>query len=292
MVYLLLTILTTSLLFILFRWYSALKINIFQTIVWNYVTCSLTGLIHQMNILSIPLYSKHMDTILWASIMGCGFLPSFFIIGTSTRIAGMTPTTMANKLSMIIPVTFALIFGFATFSLIKVLAIALGILSIFIITRHNKDNNRLTSHSLLPWIVFITGGLLDLALMYLNKHIVTAESTGLFSIHVFVSAAICGLISLSIILLLKKGSFEWKAILSGILLGIPNYFSVYFLLKTLDYYHHDGSFVFPSLNLSIILVSAMASVLFFREKLSKSVILGLLIACSSIVLLYFSKSEW
>jgi hypothetical protein len=290
MIYLLLTILTTSLLFILFRWFSLLKINIFQTIVWNYVVCSITGILHQMNILSMSLYSKHVDTIIWASIMGCGFLPCFFLIGTSTRLAGITATTMANKLSMIIPVSFAILIGLANFSLLQGVAIGLGIASILIITQGKSDSSQTgTAYRFLPWLVFVTGGLLDLALMYLNERVVTAESTGLFSIHVFVAAALCGLITLGTLISLKKITFESKAILSGILLGIPNYFSVYFLLKTLDYYQHDGSFVFPALNLSVILLSALTSITLFREKLSFVILSGLLIASVSILLLYFSK---
>lgn len=243
----------------------------------------------QLNIISSELYSKHSDTILWASIMGCAFLPSFFLIGTSTRLAGITATTMANKLSMIIPAGFAVALGIAVFTPLHALAITLGILAVYIVSsRKVTDALTPSSHFMFPWLVFISGGMLDLGLMYLNKYVVTDESIGLFSIHVFLAAAVCGLIVMSI-LILTRHSFEWKAMLSGLLLGIPNYFSVYFLLKTLRNYHHDGSFVFPVLNLSVILIGTLASVFLFKEKISVRIITGLLIACSSIGLLYLTK---
>jgi drug/metabolite transporter (DMT)-like permease len=291
MIYLVLTILCTSALFILFRLYSNLKIHLFQTIVWNYIICSITGFIHQYELLNKALYSKHIDTVIAASMLGSCFLPSFFLMGISTQRAGLTPTTMANKLSMIIPAGFAIIAGLAPFTWLQLLAFVLGILAVFIVTQKNTSvADAPKSNPYLPWFVFIAAGLLDVAILFVNSHIASAESIGLFSIHTFAAAASWGIISLTILLLLKKEHFQWKAILSGIALGIPNYFSVYYLLKTLNHFHHDGSFVFPMLNLSIILFTAIISFIFFKEKFTMKLTIGLLLASSSILLLYLIKA--
>ncbi len=288
MIYLLLAILFTSSLFLLFRWYSDLKLNIFQTIVWNYVVCSITGFIVQRESLTESLYAKHSDTVLAATLLGSCFLPIFFLMGTSTRLAGITPTTMANKLSMIIPAGFALIMGLAPFSWLQIVAILLALISIYIVTKKTTTSSEPRRFNLLPWLVFISGGLLDLGILYINNTIVTADSSGLFSVHVFVAAAVIGLIVLTSSILLKKNTFEWKSIVSGILLGVPNYFSIYFLLKALDHFKNDGSFVFPTMNLSVIIFTAVISFILFKEKLTARIGLGLLVASCSILLLYLN----
>jgi len=292
MFYLFLTIICTSALFILFRVYSNLKIDIFQSIVWNYVVCSITGFIHQYSLLNEALYIRHMDTVIAASLLGSCFLPSFFLIGISTQRAGLTPTTMANKLSMVIPAGFAIAAGLAPFAWLQILAFLLGIASIYLVTQ--KKSTDLISdvpeaNRYLPWFVFLSAGLLDLAILYINSTIASPESVGLFSIHTFTAAAFWGSLTLTILLITKKVSFQSKAILSGIVLGIPNYFSVYYLLKTLNYYQHDGSFVFPMLNLCIILFTAIVSYLFFKEKFTVKLSIGLLLASTSILLLYLIK---
>lgn len=291
MIYLFLTILCTSALFILFRVYTNLKIDIFQTIVWNYVVCTLTGILYQYELLNQTLYIKHMDTVLAASILGSCFLPIFFLAGTSTRLAGLTPTTMANKLSMIIPSGFAVIIGLAPFTWLQSGAIFVGILAVFF-SAQTKTNtlDTPTPKSYLPWLVFITAGLLDLAILFVNNRIASDESVGLFSIHTFAASAFWGTLSLTVLLFLKKITFQPKAIVSGIALGIPNYFSIFFLLKTLNHFHHDGSFVFPALNLSVILLTAIFSLSIFKEKFTSKLIIGLLLSIASILLLYLNKA--
>lgn len=290
MIFLFLTILCTSALFILFRVYTNLKINIFQTIVWNYVVCTLTGILQQYDLLNQALYVKHMETVLAASMLGSCFLPIFFLAATSTSLAGLTPTTMANKLSMIIPSGFAIVIGLAPFTWLQLGAMLVGILAVFFSSQtHVSATDSQSSKSYLPWLVFITAGLLDLAILFVNNRIASEESVGLFSIHTFAASAFWGTLSMCILLLLKKITFQPKAILSGIALGIPNYFSIFFLLKTLNYFHHDGSFVFPALNLSVILLTAVFSLSIFKEKFTTKLIIGVLLSIASIVLLYLNK---
>ena len=232
-----------------------------------------------------------MDTVIAASVLGSCFLPTFFLAGISTQRAGLTPTTMANKLSMIIPAGFAIAAGLAPFGWLQLLAFALGVVAVFVVTRKNTNEEIIPStSSYLPWLVFFCAGLLDLAILYINSNIVTIESMGLFSIHTFTASACWGIISMIVIMLLKKSEFQPKAIISGVALGVPNYFSVYYLLQTLSYFKHDGSFVFPMLNLSVILLTAIISVLFFKEKFTTKLITGLALACSSILLLYLIKA--
>jgi uncharacterized membrane protein len=77
-----------------------------------------------------------------------------------------------------------------------------------------------------------------------------------------------------------------KAILWGVLLGIPNYFSMYFLVKTLGVF--PASYIFPINNIGIVALSTIIALLAFKEQLNKKNILGLGLAIIAILLISFS----
>jgi drug/metabolite transporter (DMT)-like permease len=74
-----------------------------------------------------------------------------------------------------------------------------------------------------------------------------------------------------------------KSVGAGIALGIPNFFSIYFLLKTFQFW--DKSIAIPLNNVSIVIVSALLGYFLFKEKLSNINALGVLIAIVSILLI-------
>jgi multidrug transporter EmrE-like cation transporter len=69
------------------------------------------------------------------------------------------------------------------------------------------------------------------------------------------------------------------------MLGIPNYFSMYFLLKTLSAFHNTSAVVFPVNNIGILAASSLVSILFFKEKMNKLNWYGLLLSVVSIILI-------
>ena len=66
--------------------------------------------------------------------------------------------------------------------------------------------------------------------------------------------------------------------------GIPNYLSMYFLLKSLDDY--PSSSVFPIANMGVILCSTLLSVLLFKARISKKKAFAL--GCSILAIILIS----
>jgi multidrug transporter EmrE-like cation transporter len=95
--------------------------------------------------------------------------------------------------------------------------------------------------------------------------------------------------SSAIVLIWKSvnGTLNWNtnSVLAAIPLGLPNFFSFYFLLKALDAYQNNVAVVLTTYNLSVILLSALAAYAFFKEKLSGRQWLGLGLGCVGIALL-------
>jgi drug/metabolite transporter (DMT)-like permease len=84
-----------------------------------------------------------------------------------------------------------------------------------------------------------------------------------------------------------NGTLNWNrnSVLASIPLGLPNFFSFYFLLKALDAYQNNAAVVLTMYNLSVILLSAIAAYVFFKERLSQRQWLGLAVGCVGIALL-------
>ena len=75
-----------------------------------------------------------------------------------------------------------------------------------------------------------------------------------------------------------------RNILGGIALGIPNYFSIYFLLKALQNEYLTSASIFTINNVAIVLLSTFLGILLFKEKISAKNWGGILLAVTSILL--------
>ena len=104
-------------------------------------------------------------------------------------------------------------------------------------------------------------------------------------IWIFQIAAMIGTVVLVILFLFKRKQWQWKNIVAGVCLGIPNYFSMYYLVKTLADSGMQSSVVFPINNVAIVICSSIIGIILFKEKLSRLQITGMLLACISIIML-------
>lgn len=111
MLFLFLSVLLSVVLLLNFRIFPRYEINTFQAIVFNYPVCFVTGYL-----LLPPGQSFAMDfgqTWTWLALgLGVGFVLTFLLSGASTQRMGITATSLANNLSLVIPVCFSLfVFG-------------------------------------------------------------------------------------------------------------------------------------------------------------------------------------
>jgi multidrug transporter EmrE-like cation transporter len=101
-------------------------------------------------------------------------------------------------------------------------------------------------------------------------------------------AAVIGLTTLLIRYFIRREKFEFKSLLGGIALGIPNYYSTYYLLEALHSKTLESSVLYPLNNLGIVVVCAVSAYLLFREKLSAINLAGIFLSLVAIALIAFS----
>lgn len=291
MIYLALSILFSVLLLINFRLHPRFGVNTFQAIILNYPICFLTGLVF------LP-ENKHFNpdfsqpSTLFAMLLGVGFVVTFLLSGESTQRMGITATSLANNISLVIPVVFSLIVlkSSQNFDALNYLGLFLAMIAVVLSTlkKEKKIETRSlnTSDWLLPIVVFVMYGITNTAFNFLNARYVTASGNTIpFTLIILIGSIVFGTIILIIRILRGKEKLQLKSLWAAIPLGIPNFLSFYFLLKALDAFQNNGAYVLPIYNISVILLSAIIALAFFQEKLSNLNKVGLMLAVIAIGLI-------
>jgi len=118
-----------------------------------------------------------------------------------------------------------------------------------------------------------------LGLWTLNK-----QRLRLFSAIVFYAAAIIGVIFILLKSIKNPLKINFKNILGGIVLGVPNYFSIYYLLRALQNNTINSASLFTINNVAVVLFSTLLGILLFKEKVSLKNWGGIALAVVSILL--------
>jgi len=289
MQYLILTIVLSSLIYLIFKWFTVFKIATFQAIVVNYGVCAIMGFIFASNndpnwISSIPATS-----LPYALFLGALFITLFNFIAQTTHEFGVGVASLSDKLSLVIPVLIAFFAYKDGVTVLKIVGILAAIIAVWLSVSSKKGSQTTTSSKMwLPIAVFIGGGIISSLLKEVEFKFPGMEFNQ-FLVFLFGTAFLLGLFVFMFKWISGKVKPSPKSWLAGILLGIPNYGSIYFLMKTLDIDGWESSMVFPVNNIGIVLLTAIAGFIIFKENLTKRKLAGLGLSMAAIFLLLFEQ---
>ncbi len=288
MIFLLLAILLNTYVGIVFKFFEKFGINNLQAIVVNYWVCIITGcLMSNTTLWNADNFTQTYSP--YAIVMGIAFFTVFIAISASTIKAGISTTQVANKLSLIIPVFMAWYLGGDKIGGLKTIGLIIALLAVIIATLSNKSNSKTNVGWLaiaLPVFIFLGSGFLDSVTNFIQSNFLkSAKDSNIFIILSFFSAACLSSLVLIFISIKNKTGISKKAILGGIVLGIPNYFSILTLIYALQSKFLQASALIPICNIGVVLTSSFIAFLFFKEKINKQKFLGLGLAILSIILI-------
>lgn len=287
MIYLALSILFSSLNLWIFKIFEQQKINNLQAIVFNYFTCVFVGLLLS-DVSIVPSEIVGKSWFLLSIALGILFIVGFNLIAATTQKAGVSIASVSSKVSMILPIIIAVSFYGDSFSIVKLIGITIAFISIiFTSIKSSDDLKNLKSVFLLPFLVWLSSALIEVILDYVERFAITPEVYPMFLIINFGLAGVLGLIYLVFSSIKNKQSITAKNLIAGLVLGVPNYFSIYFLLYALNQGSMGSSAIFPLNNIGIVLLSIFGSILFFKEKLTKYNWIGVGLAVLAIILIGF-----
>jgi drug/metabolite transporter (DMT)-like permease len=290
MLYLLLSILFNAYLGIIFAYFNRYKIDIFQAIVFNYITCVITGSL-VLGEFPIQTETLHLPWFIWATLMGFLFITVFNLIAYSSQKVGITITQTANRLSLVIPVLLSVILYSESISWLKMSGIAVALIAVVLSSQRNSsaDESKRKMHweLFLPVLLFLSSGIIDSMTKYVEINFLKdAATSNAYLISGFGIAALFGIVALTAQYVTGKRSFHRKYLLSGIILGVPNYFSIYFLIKALKNPNLNSSATIPINNISVLFLVGLFGIFVFKEKLSKANYIGLGLTILAILLIY------
>lgn len=289
MIYLALSILASSLIYVVFKLLGKFNIQILQALIFNYITAFLIGLGTQSNQFEVAtIISKQW--FIGSLVLGFMFILVFSLMAKTTQVLGMSVVSVASKMSVAVPVGFVIWYYQEALTLFKIIGIALALVSVLLVSLKKKTNLAFNLKSfLLPILVFVGSGVIETSLKFLEQDYVSKADVGNFSLVIFFFAACFGLVFLFLKSLKKENKFNFlpKEILGGIVLGIPNFYSIYFFISALKSEVLPSSLLFVLNNVSIVVFSTLLGVFIFKERLTLKNWLGIALAAASIALLYF-----
>ena len=285
MIYLLLSILASTIIFIIFKLFEKFQINIFQAIVVNYCIAFTTGILSYNGTITISQL-PNLDWFYYTLILGALFIIVFNLMAITTQKSGLSVVSVATKMSVVVPVLFGLLYYNESLGTVKLIGIAIALIAVYLTSNKSKQGITVNRKSIvLPILVFIGSGIIDTSIKFLEDTYVANNDVPLFSAIIFLAAAVIGFIFIIIQIIRGSFNFEFKNIIAGICLGVPNYFSIYFLVKTLRSDILESSGIFAINNVSIVALSTFAGIFIFKEKLIRKNWIGIALAILSIVLI-------
>ena len=285
MIYLILSILISSSLYVIFKLFDVFKVNTFQAIVINYIVAFVIGYGYSDVKMSLSVIPQQ-DWFYGALILGFLFITIFNVMATTSQRNGLSVASVSGRMAVVIPIVFGIVMYNETVSVVKVIGIILALVAVYLTSVKSNQSKRFEGNSLLlPIILFLGSGAIDTLLKYTELNFVPEESVSIFSAYIFGIAFVFGMLFLGYQIIIKKGKFELKSIIGGIALGIPNYFSIEFLIRALKIKGIESSVLFTINNVSIVLLTTLFGLFLFKEKLENKNWLGILIAIVSILLI-------
>jgi drug/metabolite transporter (DMT)-like permease len=283
LIYLILSILASTAIFVVFKLFNRFKINTLQAIVVNYVTAATFGVFSYNSTIVIEeiIYS---NWFYGAVFLGFLFICVFNLMALTAQRNGLSVASVAGKMSVIIPVIFGLYAYNESLKFQKIFGIVLALIAVYLTAVKTKSTGALKHGLLLPFLLFLGSGVIDASIKYFETAYVPKDGIPLFSATIFGFAGFIGLLILIYKMRNKTFKFEIKNIFGGVILGAINYYSIIYLLKALQYKGLESSTLFTVNNVAIVMVSTLLGLLLFKETMSKMNWLGVSLAIASILL--------
>jgi drug/metabolite transporter (DMT)-like permease len=165
----------------------------------------------------------HSFDIWFGIISGCLFLANFLIYQANIRTNGLSLSVGTMRVSVIIPAVCAVLIFADHFSPL----IAIGIIIVISAFAYNTNAK---SKQKTAWLLslFLVTGITELTLKIYSEF--GSQQQASFFVVLFSSAGVATLALLAF----QKQTIDWKSLLLGFGLGIPNQLSSLFFLKALD----------------------------------------------------------
>ncbi len=282
-----LSIFFASGLFVILRYFGKTGVNNFHGIVINYFAAAGCSFLNQPKD-NIRHFTETAGFLPVSFSIGFLFIVVFLLTAHVTQVSGVGVSSVASKLSMVIPISAGIFLYQENMSVQKLTGLALALMAVSVINlQDRKVHTSLKTVILLPFILFIGCGLVDTSIKFAQHYYISDANRQLFIMSLFGSAGLIGLLKLLYDRIKKDSKISRKSVAGGIILGICNYLSLYFLIRSFEYPGAESSKVFAFVNVGVVILSMVWATFIFQEPLNKFKVTGIFLSISAILILYF-----
>ena len=226
----------------------------------NYVVCALLSAAYAGFDLWCPQSDGFSVAIGLGVVSGILFLVSFMLLQWNSARNGIVLSSVFMKLGLLVPMVLSVAFFHEIPTGIQIAGFAIALIAIVLINgKKEKDGNRF--HWQLLLLLLLGGGTDAMSKIY--EVFGPAALSDQYLFYIFTVA----LVLCAILVLCKKERPGIREVLYGVALGVPNFFSAKFLLRSLS--DLPAVVVYPSFSIGTMLLATLAGVLFFKERLRK-----------------------
>lgn len=280
MINLIYTVLLFNILIILFKLFQRYNINTLQALIINYLTSAVLSFIYLENDINI----NELIDLNWISypiLIGSIFMISFYLFSYGIQKIGISITTISSKMSVIIPVSTALIlYPNETLTTTKIFALVFAMIGIYLSSIKKGKINLSRKFLFIILLIFLSQGVADSIFNdFIQKY--PDNNNYAFFMILFLIASLSGILILGLESTKGHHKLQFKNLLSGVIFGIPNFFSLVFFIQALK--EMESSIVFPLVSMGIIVSSTLIAILIFKERINKNNWIGVI---SSIIAIY------
>jgi drug/metabolite transporter (DMT)-like permease len=293
MAYLILCILSSTGIFLVFKFLDQKKLPPYPVILINYLVAAIIGFVLNSGDFTLSGLLR-FDWIPLSILIGFLFIVMFFLVARSSSEAGISITTVSSKMSVVFPISFSIIIEpNDTLNVIKAVAIFSALAGVLLTVYSPEKSVEGRKRIIIPLLLFVGMGVVDSLVKFAQFRCVTDQDTALFSAVLFAMALLTGIIILpfrgkGLSEFSARGIWPW-----GIILGIVNFGSIFLMVSALNFINESGnridsSIIYGANNIGIVSLSVLSGLIIFREKLSFINWIGIVVSAIAILLFSFS----
>ena len=242
----------------------------------NYLICSLLGAAYAGFDLICPDVSGFPTTVALGVVGGILFLVSFMLFHQNTARNGIVLSSVFMKLGLLVPMILSVLVFHELPTWTQITGFCIALIAIVLINAKKENNASRFRWELVG--LLLMGGSAD-AMSKVFEVLGPAALSNQFLFYIFAVA----LVLCVILVVYKKERPGMQELLFGAAIGIPNFFSSKFLLRALA--DLPAVVVYPSFSIATMLITTLAGVFFFRERLLKLQWLALIAIVAALCLL-------
>lgn len=278
MIFIVLGILCSTSILIVFKLVDRLGAVGRHTIICSYAVSAIA---------STVIFSVTIDQVLsrWfipAAFEGVAFYAVFRLIALSASSSGISVTSVASKMSVVVPILVGIIVLKEDVNSVVFAGIICGLVAVWFSVG--------SVHEVGEWgwpvLVFVGTGLIDTSFKLFQVQGLTEPEFPGFITTIFSFAFLFGFAHH---MTNEARWINYRSVLAGVALGLANLGTVYFILMALSVPSLDSILVYSVTNFGTVLLTTVVAISLFREYIGLKGWFGLALAVVSIFLLYLGN---